>query len=234
MTSRPGVVTLQGQETSYLLVRMRRRKRMTLLVNAEGELQVRVPWRVSLAQVEQFVQDQASWILQRLHHVQRPLVQKPTLQDGTPLPYLDTSLLLCYGAAQIRPVFREGDRLWVSALHQAPLKLTKVLEDWYRRQAYTYLSTCLEAWAVEVGVPFERCTIRNQKSRWGNCSSRKTISLNWRLMFLPTSVVDYVLVHELCHLRHMNHAADFWAMVAHFVPEYAACQKRLRLFSSPW
>lgn len=232
--SERGVITLQGQEVVYLLFRVRSRKRLTVLVDAKGELQVRTPWQVTLFQAERFMHDHASWIVQRLKSVQRVMAERPILQEGSLLPFLNGFLLLCYGGVQIRPVFREGDRLWVSGLGRSPKALAKILECWYRQQACQYLSTRLEAWSVKVGVPFNRLTVRDQKSRWGSCSSKKNISLNWRLMFLPTQVVDYVVVHELCHLCHMNHSPHFWAMVARFVPEYVACRQRLRLFSSPW
>ena len=234
VSSGQGVINLQGQEVAYHLHRVRRRKRLTVLVDAKCEIQVRVPWRVTLTQVEQFVHDNASWVLKRLQHVQKVLAEKPTLQEGCLLPFLDDSLQLCYGTTQIRSVFRDGDCLWVLATDRSPQALANLLEPWYRQQAQQYLSTSLQTWSGKLGLPFKRLTIRDQKSRWGSCSAQKTISLNWRLMFLPTNLIDYVLVHELCHLRHMNHSAEFWAMVAGFIPEYAVYRRRLRFFPSPW
>ncbi|MBF0460432.1 MAG: M48 family metallopeptidase [Magnetococcales bacterium] len=228
-----GVVTWQGETISYLLVRMRSRKRMSLRVDEQGVLQVRVPWRVTVGQAEQFVGEHAPWILQQLQ-MRQTRTGKPALQEGGMLPFLDGFLHLHYGTEQIRPLFREGDRLWVAERYRTLPTLTDLLEQWYRRQAHPYLSARLETWSTLMGVPFVRLTVRSQKSRWGSCSARKTISLNWRLMCLPTRLGDYVLVHELCHLRHMNHSPEFWAMVARFVPDYLTCRRQLRLFSSPW
>lgn len=234
VVSKPNVIILQGQEVAYTLFRVRRRKRMTVQVNAQGELHVRIPWRVTLSQTEHFIQDQAAWVLERLRHVRHVMDNKPVLQEGVVLPFLDTSLCVCYQPVQIRPVFREDNRLWVATAQRSPQAMAVALESWYRQQAREYFLARLETWSIPLGVRFERLTIRDQKSRWGSCSSKKNISLNWRLMFLPSVVVDYVVVHELCHVRHMNHSPDFWAMVAGFVPEYVACRQHLRNFSSPW
>lgn len=228
------VITLQGQEVAYFLSRVRSRKSLTVQVNAQGELHVRIPWRVTLSQTEHFIRDHAPWVLQRLQLANKAMASRPILKEGSILPFLDTSLLLCYGTVQIRPIFREEDRLWVSGPDHSPQTLIKRLEQWYRSQAQQHLALCLEDWSNQLGLRFERMMIRDQKSRWGSCSAKKTISLNWRLMFMPTRVVDYVMIHELCHLRHMNHSAEFWAMVGGIIPEYAKHRHCLRLFSSPW
>ncbi|CAK0762980.1 DUF45 domain-containing protein [uncultured Gammaproteobacteria bacterium] len=229
-TSRQGMVLLCGEEVPYLLVRVRSRRRLSVQVDGQGMLQVRIPWRVTVSQAEQFLGEQAAWIVQ-----QRALAQqKPVLQEGAMLPLLDGAVRLHYGAAQIRPLVQEGEQLWVADRCRERSVLAGLLEQWYRYQALQYLPTRLETWSAKMEISFARLVIRSQKSRWGSCSTRQTISLNWRLMCLPIRVGDYVMVHELCHLRHMNHSPDFWAMVARFVPDYLACRQQLRLFSSPW
>lgn len=76
--------------------------------------------------------------------------------------------------------------------------------------------------------PFTRVTVRNQKSRWGSCSSKGTLSFNVHLVTLPEILQDYVIIHELCHLKEMNHGSDFWALVAECMPEYKKCRRALR------
>ena len=93
-------------------------------------------------------------------------------------------------------------------------------------------STCrlppwLEQTGTELGLRYHRCTIRGQKTRWGSCSSRKTISLNYKLLFLPPHLVRYLFVHELCHTRHLNHSARFWGLVQEKEPLYESLEADL-------
>lgn len=218
----------------YHLVYVRRRRRLSVSVDRYGTLQVRVPWHITHAQVVQFLRDQTAWIVRRVAQVRRAVAERPTLRQGSVVPFLGTSLQVYFSEVCVRPIFRDGSRLWIAGPDHPEREVVALLEGWYRQQANRHLPVCLKRWSAVLALPFDRVTIRSQKSRWGSCSTKRTISLNWRLMFLPVPVVDYVLVHELCHLKHMNHSADFWAMVARFIPDHAACRQKLRVFSAPW
>lgn len=229
-----GVVTLHGEEIPYLLVRVRSRKRMSVRVDGQGVVEARIPWRVTVHQTEQFMGEHAAWIVGQVQQARQLQADRSVVQEGSLLPYLDGFLRLRLGVGQIRPLFQEGDQLWVAERHRNLPTLTGLLEAWYRQQARHHLPLRLQEWSVRMGVSCVGVSIRNQKSRWGSCSSRRQISLNWRLICLPTGVGDYVMVHELSHLRHMDHSPAFWSLVASFVPEYADCRKALRAFSLPW
>ena len=83
-------------------------------------------------------------------------------------------------------------------------------------------------YALLIGVTYGRITIRNQRTRWGSCSSKGNLNFNCLLMLFPDEVIDYVVVHELCHRKHMNHSAEFYSEVARVLPEYKRCQKWLK------
>ena len=95
-------------------------------------------------------------------------------------------------------------------------------------QARIYIPSRVEHFAQIIGVTYGRITIRHQKTRWGSCSSRGTLSFNYRLIYGPAGPLDYVVVHELCHLTHMNHSKDFWNMVEHIMPDYRIYKQWLR------
>ena len=95
-------------------------------------------------------------------------------------------------------------------------KIKKLIEE---RVAY---------YARIMGVTYQRISMRNQKTRWGSCSTKGTLSFNWRLMLAPPAILDYVVVHELCHLTHMNHSPAFWQAVGQVCPDYKECHKWLR------
>ncbi len=107
-------------------------------------------------------------------------------------------------------------------------KRLKALEHRYREAARDYFAARVRFYHQATGGSYRRITIRDQRSRWGSCSSTGTLSFNYRLMFAPPKVLDYVVVHELCHLTHMDHSKDFWNMVASVMPDYKIYQKWLR------
>jgi predicted metal-dependent hydrolase len=102
------------------------------------------------------------------------------------------------------------------------------LEKWYRAQAKKHFEARLPLLADLVNRDVTRVSIRDQRSRWGSCSSRRTISLNWRLIQTPDWVSDYVIYHELAHLTHMNHSKAFWTLVESYQPEYKKAERWLK------
>lgn len=113
-------------------------------------------------------------------------------------------------------------------LTQAEQKRLQTLEKRYRNAARDTFTRRVAYYHQFTGGNYTSITIRDQKSRWGSCSSRGTLSFNYRLVFAPPKVLDYVVVHELCHLTHMNHSKDFWNLVAEVMPEYKEYKKWLR------
>lgn len=106
------------------------------------------------------------------------------------------------------------------SLKQAELQRLTVMEKRYRNAAKEYFAKRVAFYHAKTGGVYHTITIRDQKSRWGSCSSRGTLSFNYRLLFAPPRVLDYVVVHELCHLTHMDHSANFWGMVESVMPDY--------------
>ena len=105
---------------------------------------------------------------------------------------------------------------------------TLALEKRYRDAAKEYIPKRVEYYHSLTGGNYTKITIRDQKTRWGSCSTNGTLSFNYRLMLAPPRVLDYVVIHELCHLTHMNHSKDFWNMVASILPDYKEYRKWLK------
>jgi len=225
-------LVLARERVPYTLYRVAGRRHVHLQVGDDGELQVRAPWRYSLAEAEAVIRHHARWVRRSLaaaHEIQR---RRPPLVTGTELPLVDDRLQLQVRRARPVGVTRRGDLLRVHAEGEDPENIRALLEGWYRAQARRYLPPRLDAFAARIGLSPRRVTVRAQRTRWGSCSSRGSISLNWRLMLLPSELVDYVLVHELCHLRYMDHSPGFWALVGTLIPDAQACHRRLRAVPS--
>lgn len=107
-------------------------------------------------------------------------------------------------------------------------KRREVLERRYRNAARAQLESRVAYFHKITGGHYTSITVRDQKTRWGSCSSRGTLSFNYRLIFAPPVILDYVVIHELCHLTHMNHSKAFWNMVASVMPEYKVYRQWLR------
>lgn len=121
----------------------------------------------------------------------------------------------------------DGSQLIVSGnLHRTQVK--KVLNRWIAKQAKLYFVPTLKQKSDETGLVYGSLRFKNTKTRWGSCSERKTINLNIQMLFLPKQLSDQVLLHELCHLKHLNHSKDFWSLVKSFEPNYKILEKELR------
>lgn len=102
----------------------------------------------------------------------------------------------------------------------------------YKQQALKLVEGRLRHFDQHYRLTYLRVSVRNQTSRWGSCSLRRTLNFNYRIVFLPAHVVDYIVVHELCHLAEMNHSKRFWALVSETIPDHAACRKELRAWGN--
>lgn len=105
------------------------------------------------------------------------------------------------------------------------------LKNWVTLKAKEYLIPCVQALSIQTGLHSSRLTIRSQKTRWGSCSSTASISLNYKLIFLPERLAKYIVIHELCHIKHFNHSKHFWALVEQYEPQYNECRKQLNKIS---
>lgn len=238
--------------TAFRLLRVARRRHVHVIVDDDGELVVRAPWRYSLEEAEAVIGEHRRWVKRTLKTSRATRRLRPTLVPGSRLRLLDEQLVLVVKPQAQMPllpevtpkaparhrasdvvhspvgtVYRARERLCVEPNRIGRDVLRELLEGWFRQQAVHRLPGRLDGFAEDLGVRPTRVSIRGQKTRWGSCSSRGEISLNWRLVLLPSDLADYILVHELCHLRHMDHSARFWNLVATLVPDYAARRERI-------
>ncbi len=225
-----GRVLIQGRAVPYRLFRVPRRKHIQLSAAVDGRVHMKAPHRCSLEQAEAVLVKHGTWALRALERVEVALRRRPSFKDGCELPLLDTRLRLRLSPA-VRPgVRRVAEELHVTGPELAVEPVRDSLERWYRAEARVFLGEQLAQLGSLLGVSPGRLTIRAQKARWGSCSWRGDISLNWRLMLLPGFLTEYVTVHELCHLRHLNHSRAFWDMVATQIPDWRERRAGLRAF----
>lgn len=220
MTLIPISADLQAQ-----LKRSARRRSIGIKVH-RGEVTVTAPVRASMAEVRAFVAQKARWINKHLELQRTSIAQQAAVKlgPGAELPFLGERLLLEATGPAVG-VVRDGDRLLIGA---DPLLYKAKIARWLAGQAQAYLPGRIKALAPLLGVEPRGFSVRFYKSRWGSCNRRGELQFNWLLMMAPSVVVDYVVVHELAHLRHFNHSPAFWQLVASVMPDYANHRTWLR------
>jgi predicted metal-dependent hydrolase len=231
---------LPGQPPFSYRIRLSRRARYLALriTPREGVCAV-CPVGTDPALVHDFVRHKADWILRHLHRFPQatsPLAgMDAALPERVPLPALGECWTLHYQhrpAAPLRLRMTDPQRLLVEGdLPSGGATETAVqgaLRRWLAHRAGETLPDWLGQLAGETGMAFAGVVIKGQRSRWGSCSARGNINLNRNLLFLPPEQVRYVLIHELCHTRELNHSARFWTLVGRHEPRYAELRRALR------
>ncbi len=123
-----------------------------------------------------------------------------------------------------------NDEFLVYASKHNKETVNALLEEWYRKKAREIFAKRVECFLPYIGKKVNRIAIRGQHTRWGSCSSKGNLNFNWRLLLAPPEIIDYVVVHELCHLLHMNHSKDFWNSVENILPDY----RQRKLWLTNW
>ena len=217
---------MAADDLPYRIRRSDRASRVRVSVDARGDVEVVLPRRSPAGAAPAAVAELRPWIERRLREASA--VRAALAARGSTLPYLGTPLQLRPESARTR-VHRAGDVLLVPGdAERAPA----AIERWYRRCAAKEIAPRLDAAAQALGTTYTKLSVRGQKTRWGSCSSSGAMSFNWRLLLAPEPVLDYVVWHEACHLRVMDHSQNFWALVRRHCPDYEEHRRWLKLQGS--
>jgi len=226
------------QSVAYSVRRSRRRKRtVALYVEPEGHVRILAPARTHFSFIEKMLRQRADWISRRLaEHRRREMNSARAFADGECVLYRGETHALRVVEDRARPQGCEIRNGCIEInLFDAPAEDTARREEvrlelllWHKKQARRIFRERAEFWAHELGVKFRRLVLSNARRQWGSCSAHNDVRLNWRLILAPPDLLDYVIVHELCHVKHKNHSAQFWHMVDAAMPDWKARRRRLR------
>lgn len=232
-------VLLSGQPVAYAFRRSQRRS-IGFSVGPQG-LSVSAPRWVTLADIDRAVQGKSAWILKKLHEThqrhQHLEAARMVWEGGALMPFLGQPARLVLGSGQRHTQLHAGGEdessrtptLQVALpLDAAPEQIRQAVQAWIRQQAKALFVARLDHFAPQLGVQWRSLVLSSARTRWGSASVSGAIRLNWRLMHFTPVVIDYVVVHELSHLRVMDHSPRFWAVVASIFPDHAQLRRRLR------
>lgn len=204
------------------------------MINKNGQITVACPQKTPLAYVEQLMVKKNEWIQEKLKEIgeRSDSVTEKSFGTGDEFYYLgETYKLEIINNTKVKkPAVSMESGVMALYLPEAAdkEKIKLFLKNWYISEARQLLEDRIKKYSSFIGVFPERLTIREQKTRWGSCSSKGNINFNWKLVMSPLEVVDYVVVHELCHLREMNHSEKFWRLVEAVIPQYKVYRKWLK------
>jgi predicted metal-dependent hydrolase len=213
---------MQGPGFSVQVVRTNRRKTASIQV-VDGQVRVVVPKRLDNEMIQELVQKKTRWIHKKLL-LQREVapIQPKLFLSGECFPYLGDIYRLEVTWGEPQPPRLDGGQLVAqvrrSADHQQVVR--EALVKWYQAQAKEMLTERTHYWAKHLALQPTDVRVKGFKSRWGSCHGNGRIQLNWVLVLAPLHIIDYVIVHELCHLIHLNHSPAFWQCVQQVIPDY--------------
>ncbi len=203
------------------------RRTLALHIDEEGLLVVRAPLKAPDRLIREFIQKNEAWIEKTSERVKARRQERAPRQfvEGELFPYLGNDYPL-HIAEDMFGKFLFEDQFILSAKHlrRAP----KLFERWYREEAFRVFTERCAEWAKLMGLKYQAIKLSSAKRRWGSCSTRGSLCFNWKLVMAPLAIIDYVVVHELSHLKYHNHSEKFWELVEAFYPEHQAAKKWLK------
>jgi predicted metal-dependent hydrolase len=211
-----------------------RRKSLAITIKPDGAVHVKAPYFVSQKEIEAFLHKKADWItatIDRFSQMEKTKACK--LSSGDPLLFLGqeyTFVIRSLERKRAKVSIDEFNReIILAAGHSANAKEKEAaLESWFRQCAKEVIHEKAAYFAKILNVTYAAIRVKDQKSLWGSCSAQGNLNFNWRIILAPEEIIDYLVVHELCHRRFMNHSADFWQCVAFVLPKYKQSRKWLK------
>jgi len=219
-------IQLGEADVSYTIKTSTKAKKARISIGIEQGLEITVPEGFPLGRVEDLLREKEKWILDKLEEVRETAEVKKAArkeaQNPSVIRYLDRQyqvVTILDSYASIRVVLEDG-KAYVTLPRKDKGLMRQVIQAWYRWAAESLFEERARLLADKMEVNFQKIVIKNQKTRWGSCSSLGNLNINMRLVMAPLEVVDYIIIHELAHLKEMNHSKAFWLLVEKYCPEY--------------
>jgi predicted metal-dependent hydrolase len=212
-SSDPTILRVAQRQIPLVISRNSRARRITLRLDGlSGEVRLVLPQRMALREGLDFATQKADWLLAQID----ALPARVPFADGAVIPLLGRDHVIRHTAGARRGVWRQDGEIFASGrVEHLPRRIT----DFLKAEARATIAPLARSKAAQIDRQVTRLTIRHMTSRWGSCGSDGALCFCWRLILAPEPVFDYVIAHEIAHLRHMNHGPRFWKLVARLTPD---------------
>ena len=214
-----------------------RRNRLVLILHSDRLLLVKTTKKTSQKQILDYLISKEKWIEKNINKLKiiNEQFKLPTFTEGSNFPFLGELKYFQFTQSNLsRLYFKIVDGFLLCYLPKNSIaaeftseELIVRLKNYYKTEAEVFLKNRLYYWSGTTALTPKKLVFRSNQTRWGSCSSGKHISLNWKLICQPQALIDYVIVHELCHLQHFNHSINFWNLVETYLPSYKCVKKTL-------
>ena len=204
------------------------------MIKNTGQIIVCCPLKTPFAYIEKLLLEKEKWIVQKLAEIREKqvTVREKSFASGDVFYYLGHPYkfkIIENNTTKKPKVHFEEDQIIIEVSDiEDTEKIKTLLKNWYISKARAIMEQRIRLYSTDVGVSPKKVVIREQKTRWGSCSSKGNINLNWKLIMSPLPVLDYVVIHELCHMKEMNHSDNFWKNVQSIMPDYKVYRKWLK------
>ena len=229
------------ENNSVQIERKARRKSLSIYLAPQKPILVRTGLLTPKKYIYEFLLSKKDWILKNIEKFKELDLKFPQrrLLEKEIFPFLGHDLLLKVSITPNKKLFMSRTETHIilhipmnewSALSRSQdySEHHEILRQFYKRESIAHLTERVRHLAKQMNLMPSKLSFREPKGRWGSCSSRGSINLNWRLILFSSDVVDYVIIHELSHLEHLNHSKAFWSLVEKFCPEFEICEKELK------
>ena len=234
MTGTEAIVFL---EKSFQVIRKKRRKSLSIKISSD-QFKVFTNESVPKSALLDFLQSKQAWLSENIKIIEDKKLKfpQPKFEDGSLFPFYGELKHFNFIETKLKKIlFQVEDGFLICSIpRQDPSlrmninELKKALIKFYKASARDFLIPRCFAKGQELALIPNNVKIQTARARWGSCSSKKVIQLNWKLMVFPRAIMDYVIVHELCHLKHLNHSADFWNLVESNFPNYKEIESEIK------
>ena len=203
-----------------------KRRTLTLTVLKNGTVVVKAPLSMKDSVINKFVESKQNWIQEKLRFVNKTNDKfEDVIQYRKFLLYANEYSLLM---SDVKKIEVNDSFQIVIPKKTDPAKVLKILKNWYKKIAKSVLADRICYLEDKIRLKSNMFKICDSKGKWGSCNSKGVVSLNWRVIMLPPQIIDYVIIHELCHLVEMNHSKNFWTLVSKFLPNVSELKKKIK------
>lgn len=199
------------------------KKNLSIKLDSNGELIVYAPIGMTIKYIEKILLSKEKWIITNINKI-----ENSNINNNNTIYFLGRKFNSKIELAECDYIYLDGDVIFIKTKNLEISYIERLLSNWYKVQANVIIKERVKELSKKYCLFPSKLIIKNQKTRWGSCNSNKEIRLNWRLILMPYYVMDYIITHELCHLKHMNHSKDFWNLIDNYIRNYKEAEKWLK------